>query len=194
MKKISLLALIIFLHGCSITMTMPYQPQNTEEFDAQICVEEFNHLPQPGDSANQIHNTAAGKIYLTENIDKFWTNSIRKEFRQSGISLKTEACFLTGTIHEFTLDDLGFSVDYISKVHYILLNANRDQVVSKDVVIKFKSSKFVVAGIVFANINKAISDNITQLLTSESFIKAVSQHCTTPSQTTIVEDKKIQLN
>jgi uncharacterized lipoprotein len=168
----------ILLCGCApVTLTIPYTPQSAEEINAKIKVNKFDYILKSSKILpNQINNTAAGSILLTENIDMLFTNAVQREFRQSGISLKNANCSLDGDIENFLLDDLGFSVTYITDIHYRLCNDN-GIIFDKNVHVEFETTKFFSMEQIFASINKSIADNIGNLLKDRSFIDSVNQYC-----------------
>src|SRR3989337_1811872 len=100
------LAAIILVSGCAqITLTLPYAPQSTEELKGTVDVAEFKYFPREGIAQNEIRETAAGRIHLTENIGIFFSNAVRREFRQSGLSLRPNGnCYLDGEVNEFLVD------------------------------------------------------------------------------------------
>ena len=117
---------------------------------------------------------------ITEPVGRFLANAVRREFRQSGISLKAETakCFLDGEVNDFAIDSLGYSATYITDMRYILKNRSDSKILyDNNFVVKFNTSKFVVASILLANINKSISDNIQQLLIDKKFISVAETKC-----------------
>jgi hypothetical protein len=78
-QTLSVFMLVCLLGGCApITLTLPYTPQTTEEIDAGIKVNDFGYFPPDKDLPNQIHNTAAGTVLLTENVGVFFANAVRR--------------------------------------------------------------------------------------------------------------------
>jgi len=175
---IALIPMFAVLCGCSLTLTLPYQPTTTAELKGNIEVDNFKYFPRPGVKQNQVRNTAAGTIYLTENVEDFYCNALKREMRQATLSLKPGAkCKLSGEVNDFAMDDLGYSVTYISNVHYVLTDTSGKALYDNIFDIRFETSKFLVAQAVFANINKTISDNIGKLLTDQTFSDVVAASC-----------------
>ena len=52
-----------------------------------MAVEDFGYYPKQNLKPNEIHETAAGQIFLTDPVGKFVADAMRREFRQSGLSL-----------------------------------------------------------------------------------------------------------
>lgn len=169
---------LLTLSACSqVTLTVPYSPQTTKELQGRVTVGDFGYFPKQGLKDNEIHETAAGQIFLTEPVGTFVADAVRRKFRQSGLSLKTGACSLEGEVNEFTLDSLGYSTDYVTDFRYILNDAHKHVLLDNSYQVKFNASKFVQPGVVMANINKAIADNIAQLMNDPSFVKSVEAKC-----------------
>jgi len=181
MAKITWTVLLcLFAAGCSpVMVSLPYNPATTAEINANIEVDKFEYQPsKPEIKQNQIRTTAMGTTLLTENVDDFFTNAVKREFRQAGISLKPGAkCKVAGEVNDFAVDDLGYSATYITNVHYSVMNSNGAILYDNIEEVKFNTSKFVVAQVIYANLNKVISDNINKLLTNPDFINVVSTKC-----------------
>ncbi|HVJ31618.1 MAG TPA: hypothetical protein VND94_00765 [Terriglobia bacterium] len=185
MLRISVaIAAVLLLGGCVPTVISlpPYTPVGTEEFSGHVDVHEFKYFPKKGVAPDVIHNTAAGELKLTETVGSYYTNAVRREFRQSGLSVKpTAGCSLDGEINDLTIDDLGFSATYITDVRYILWDGDKKTLLDNVYNVKFNTTKYVTAEVIFANINKMISANIAKLMADEAFGQAISQKCGVPS-------------
>ncbi|OKH88718.1 hypothetical protein LF95_01020 [Thalassospira sp. TSL5-1] len=94
------------------------------------------------------------------------------------MSIQSKNCTLDGEVNDFATDSLGYSVDYITDVRYIL-RRTKDQktLFDNNYTVKFNASKFVVADVFFANINKMVSDNIDQLLKDSVFVTTTKENC-----------------
>lgn len=172
-----LLATVAVLAACSPPLTVPYTPVGTAEVDGQIEVEEFAYEPPAGAKPNQIPNTALGKIYMTETISEWVTSAVRRELRLAGISSRGDIlCGLGGVINEISVDDLGFSVDYLSDIDYTLYAYDDSVLVERNYEVAFNGEKFVGAS-VFASISKLVSDGIIQLLEDPEFVSTVESEC-----------------
>lgn len=178
MKKLALIIGILGLGGCAeITLTIPYSPTTTQEIGGSVGVGDFTYFPKDNVQQNEIRETAAGRILLTEPVGLYFANAVRREFRQAGISLKGKNCKLDGEINDFAMDSLGYSTDYITDVRYILRDGNERVLIDNNYQVKFNTSKFVVAQVIFSNLNKAVSDNISQLLSDPFFAQTVTKSC-----------------
>jgi hypothetical protein len=176
-RIIIFLLLWIGFSGCAqVKFTLKYDPQSTEEISGSIKVGDFGYFPEEGIAQNEIRETAAGRIFLTEDVGAYFSNATKREFRQSGISLKG-SCKLEGEVNEFLIDSLGFSSDYSTDVRYILYDESGKVLLDNNYIVKFNTSKFVVAQILLDNINKVVSDNIKQLMTDPAFLTSVQNNC-----------------
>lgn len=178
-KFILLVLLFVFVTGCApVMLTLPYTPVTTAEIDGGVKVELFGYFPSQGVQPNQIENTAAGTILLTENVSDFFTNAVKRELRQAGVSLRDSCrCTLTGEINKFLIDDLGFTCSYVTDIRYILKDYNDLVIFDNNYIVKFNTSKFVVMEIIYANLNKVVSDNIGQLLSDDVFRSIIVEKC-----------------
>lgn len=166
-----------------VRVSLNYVPTNTEEIDSQIFINDFTYHPKEGIKEDEIRETAMGRVFLSEPVGRYISDAVRREFRQSGISLKgTAECYLDGEISDFAIDSLGYSADYLSDIRYILhRKENASVVFDSSYQVKFNTSKFVVAAVIMANINKAVSDNVKQLLVDPRFVKEAESKCARPS-------------
>lgn len=179
-KIAALILIVASLSACAeIRLSLNYIPTSTEEIDAQVYVNDFTYHPRKGVKQDEIYETAAGYIYLTEPVGRFVGDAVRREFRASEISLKKIAkCFLDGEVTEFTLDSLGYSTDYATTFRYILkLKSNNKVLFDGSYSVSFNASKFVVASLIMSNINKSVTDNIKQLLVDDKFVKIAEEKC-----------------
>lgn len=166
--------------GCASTVFSmpPYQPVTTAEIEAGIEVKEFKYFPKKGVGPNVIHNTAAGELKLTEPVGDYIAGAVKREFRQAGITLKPEShCHLDGEVNDLTIDDLGFSADYVSDFRYVLSADDGKALLDNSYQVKFNTTKFVVAEIIFSNLQKVISANIAKLMEDPDFIRITQTDC-----------------
>jgi len=181
LKLSAVFFVIAVLSGCAeIRLTPTYSPQSTEEIDGRVYVNDFSYFPKEGVQQDEIRETAAGTVLITEPVGRFIADAVRREFRQSGLSLKKDdaLCYLDGEINDFAMDSLGYSTDYITDIRYILKKASNDKILyDNNFQVKFNTSKFVVAAVILANLNKVVADNIEQLLIDKSFMTAVEKEC-----------------
>ncbi len=178
MKKFFLLPLLLLSACAQVTLTLPYNPQTTEELGGKIKVGNFGYFPAEGIQQNEIPETAAGRIYLTEPVGEFITKAVKRELMQAKVSSKgTTICRLDGEVNEFSLDSLGYSTDYTSDIRYILYSPSEKVLYDNSHRIEFNASKFVDPSIVMANVNKVLADNINKLLTDEEFKRNINKSC-----------------
>lgn len=139
-----LIGVIVTLAACQVTVTVPYNPVGTAEINGQIKVADFVYQPPEGTAPNQLPNTAAGKIFMTDPISEWVTKAVRRELRLAGLSARGERiCTLEGVINEFSIDDLGFDVDYMSNIDYALRDPDNSELLDKNVAIAFEGPKFL---------------------------------------------------
>ena len=120
---------------------------------------------------NQIHNTAMGTILLEKNVDVFFRDAAFTEMRFIGIKVGTGDKQLTGTIKEFLIDDLGYSVDWTLDVDYVVKDAGGNVVYESDKLTKNHTAKFANA---FVALNNQIKDNIESLVKDPAFAKVIA--------------------
>ena len=172
-----LIGVIVTLAACQVTVTVPYNPVGTAEINGQIKVADFVYQPPEGTAPNQLPNTAAGKIFMTDPISEWVTKAVRRELRLAGLSARGERiCTLEGVINEFSIDDLGFDVDYMSNIDYALRGPDNSELLDKNVAIAFEGPKFLETS-VFASISKMVSDSIDQVLSDPDFIAIAESDC-----------------
>ncbi len=148
-----LLVAVAALSACSVQITVPYTPGGTSEVSGQIEVVEFAYEPPEGMKPNQLPNTAACKIFMTEPVGEWVTIAIRKELRLVGITSRGDmVCKLEGAVNEFSLDDLGFDVDYVSDIDYILYAQDDYMLLERNYNVAFTGAKFLETS-VFASIS-----------------------------------------
>ena len=177
MRYVLLVALALLVGACEIKFTMPaYQPVTTDEMKGAIAVQEFEYRPKQGVKPNEIRETAAGTVLLTEPVATYFSNAVRRELRQAGLSLVTDRCTLSGTVHDFAVESLGFEATYMTDVEYRLLGTGPGAGHTGRYQVKFSTNKFVDASIFVANVQKSISDNIRQLFADPAF-RAASARC-----------------
>lgn len=176
MFRILAVALVaLTLSACAeVKVTLPpYTPVTTEEIGGNIAVNDFAYYPKQGVAQNEIRETAVGRIFLTEEVGSYYANALRRELRQSGASLKDSNCTLDGEVNDFAIDSLGFSADYMTDVRYIVKDGKQAALFDNSYRVKFNTTKFVAPQVLFANINKSVSDNIDQLLKDKTFQKVI---------------------
>ena len=177
MRLILFLICWIYFSACAqVKVTLKYDPQSTEEISGRVQVDDFKYSPEEGIAQNEIRETAMGRVFITDDVGVYFSNAVKREFRQSGMSLKGD-CKLSGEVNEFLIDSLGYSADYLTEVRYTLRDKSSKELFENIYTVKFNTSKFVVAEILLNNVNKVVSDNIKQLLTDPKFISSVESSC-----------------
>ena len=179
MKRLLFISLTVLLTGCvSPKVALNYDAQSTLEFDAAVTVTPFNYQRASTVRPNQIPNTAIGEgLFTPEPIAVFFSDAVRKELRQSGISLSGN-CELTGSITRLLVDDFGFSVDYLISVDYRLGDGKGNALLSQAVNTELTNmSKFVAAQALMNNLNKMFSDNIMRFISTQAFNDIVEERC-----------------
>lgn len=182
LQRLLLAGILLTLGACGeVTLSLPpYTPTTTDELSGSVTVQDFTYSPKPGVKQNEIRETAAGRILLTEPVGVYYANAVRREFRQAGLSLRDGSCLLNGQVRDFAIDSLGFSSDYITDVQYTITGPNGQMLYDKGVQVKFNTSKFLAAQIVMANINKMVSDNIQKMMTDAQFVDLLKGACAIP--------------
>lgn len=178
---LGIIAIIIFT-GCVAKpkLALEYRPATTLEYDGKVSVNDFSYFPSRENVEQaQIPNTALGSgLYLDKPIGVFVADAVRREFRQAGISLKENGCKLEGEVNNLLIDDLGFSVDYISNIRYIMYDKNGKVLLDNTYESKLEEmSKFVDASVIFQNLNMMFSGNIDKLMKDDVFKKALVSNC-----------------
>jgi hypothetical protein len=178
-RNVFLLLSALLLGACTATVALPgYQSVTTEELSGSVSVREFLYTPRSGVEQNEIRETAAGRVFVTEPIGVYFTNAVRRELRQASVTLRDGECALDGTIYDFALESLGFEATYITEVTYRLARADGTQLVERPVRVSFKTSKFLEASLIMAAIGRSVSDNIAVLLADPAFRNALERDCT----------------
>lgn len=167
-------AAAIGLAGCAGTAPVTYAPSSTLTATGAVEVTTFAYLPaQTGQvKPNQLRNTALGAIMLDKNIDQFYRDAVFTELRFVGVKVTSDKLKLSGEIKQFLVDDLGYSVDWTTDVHYVVTNKASGAVVyDGEKTTKNNTAKFVNA---FGALNEQIKDNIEELIKDPNFIKAIN--------------------
>lgn len=181
--KYGFLTLIVgvIFSGCVAKpkIALEYRPASVLELEGRVSVNNFGYLPKEGVTQKQIPNTALGDgLFLDDPIGVFFSNAVRREFRQSGLSIKTGSCELDGEVNELLIDDLGFTVDLITDVRYILYNKDKKVLMDNTYNTKLDGlSKFVQASVLFQNLNKMFSKNIESFMKDPQFVKSLEKEC-----------------
>lgn len=165
----------LLLGGCSTApMVLNYAPSSTMTVHGQERVGSFRYLPaeQGKAKANQIRNTAIGNVMLDKNVAEYFKQALFDESRFVGITMG-QGAQVGGTINDFLIDDLGWSVDWTLDVTYDVKNADGSECYTSDKVLKKHTAKFANA---FGTLNEVMKLNIEKLFSDPEFLR-----CITPS-------------
>jgi hypothetical protein len=174
-------ACLLGLAACQATVTLPaYTPVTTREFAGTLSVADFTYTPPGRTAQNEIRENAVGNVFVTEPVGTYFANAVRRELRQAGISLRGGPCTLTGQVHDFATESLGFEVTYITDATYRLIGPAEQSLLERQFRVSFKTSKFIDATLYLGSVNKAVADNIAQLLADPSFRAALDGPCAPP--------------
>lgn len=172
--------LVLVLSGCATPkIALEYRTSTTQELTGALEVNTFSYNPKQGVKQNQIPNTALGSgVFLTEPLGEFVTNALKRELRQSGVSLQGKNCKLSGEINQILIDDLGFTVNFVSDIRYILSQKNDKILLDKNhKIVLDKLTKFVAPELVLQSINKMFSENIEKFLGDPALKSILSKEC-----------------
>nr|DAK94218.1 MAG TPA: LPS-assembly protein [Bacteriophage sp.] len=132
-RPIILVLFIVFLFGAGCAVQLPtnsYTPQNYVRTSGKVDMGNFAYLPFNNGKvkkANQIYNTAAGQMYIATDVADYVKRGTALELEKSGIQLTADSPIrLDANVVEFTADDLGYSVEWIYKVQYIIVDKASD--------------------------------------------------------------------
>jgi hypothetical protein len=181
MKQVlTVLAFAGLVSACSVTVPLPYSPENNYEMTGGAAVSNFDYQPPKPLPSNQIRNTAVGEVFLPVPVGTHVANAVRKEFRYAGLSTKAESnCNVTGTVYDFAFDDLGYSVDFISDIEYVISDKRTNAEVFRNrYFVKYRGEKG--GPNTFENINKMLSDNILKLMDDVRFQGLFGGPCRKP--------------
>lgn len=169
MKLITILIIALTLSACSTApLTLNYSPSSTKTVEGEMKVGDFRYIPGEGEKVkpNQIRNTALGSAIFEKNIDEYIETALFTESRFVGIKLKDTAKEVTGSINEFLIDDLGFTVDWTLEIRYVISGCY-----DKVHTLKKKTDKF---GNVFGTLNEVIKLNIEMLFSDSKFTSCIA--------------------
>lgn len=167
------LPLMVLLGGCSSApMVLHYAPNSTMTVHGAEQVGSFRYMPAEQGKAkpNQIRNTAIGNVLLDKNVADYFNQAVFDESRFVGIKMGSGAK-LSGTINDFLIDDLGYSVDWTLDVTYDVTAEDGSQCYSSDKVLKKHTAKFANA---FGTLNEVIKLNIEKLFADPAFVRCIA--------------------
>lgn len=133
----------------------------------------FRYLPAESGKAkpNQIRNTAIGNILLDKNVADYFKEALFDESRFVGIKMGSGPR-VSGTINDFLIDDLGWSVDWTLDVTYRIQNMDGGVCYTGDKVLKKHTAKFANA---FGTLNEVMKLNIEKLFGDPAFVRCINQ-------------------
>lgn len=125
--------LVFSLGGCAITIPTQYTPNtHTEVGSGEVAVGDFDYAPaERGEvDPNQIQNTAIGSVYISTNVDDFVRQATELELERAGLEVDDQADYaVSGSVLNFTANDLGITVNWTYSVNYQLVNTSSGQTI-----------------------------------------------------------------
>lgn len=173
LRTLLLMASVLVMSGCATQpLTLNYGPTSTMSVDGAMSVGDFRYIPAENGKTkpNQIPNTAMGEVIFEKNIDEYIETALFTEARFVGIDVGKGTAEVSGSINEFSIDDLGFNVDWVLDISYQVKNENGICFETRKVVEK-RTEKF---GNVFGALNEVIKLNIEQLFSEPEFVRCIN--------------------
>jgi uncharacterized lipoprotein len=165
--------LCLMLGACSTApIAVNYAPSSTMTVSGHEKVGTFKYLPAEQGKAkpNQIRNTAIGNILFDKDISDYFKDALFDESRFVGIKMG-EGPEISGTINDFLVDDLGWSVDWTLDVTYEVRKADGSTCYTGDKVLKKHTAKFANA---FGTLNDVMKLNIEKLFSDPAFVQCIA--------------------
>jgi uncharacterized lipoprotein len=160
----------LVMTGCSTApVVLNYSPSSTMSVSGTEKVGTFDYTPAKGGKIkpNQIRNTAMGNIILEKNIHEYFETALYTESRAVGIDVRGARPEVHGTINDFLVDDLGYSVDWTLDVSYVVDVPGSDKVCySQTKKTQKHTAKFVNA---FGTLNEVMKLNIEELFKDPAY-------------------------
>lgn len=182
LQSLALTGLCVVLGGCAgAPVALNYAPSSTMTVKGVEKVGDFDYVPAKNGKVkpNEIHNTAAGHVLFEKPIAEYFHNALFVESRFVGIDTGGAYPLVHGSIDEFLIDDLGFSIDWTLSVTYILDNADGSTCYRKQQTHSRHTNKFI-EGAGFAILNEVMKSNIELLFKDPEFVA-----CIAPSRTVV---------
>ncbi|KAF1006324.1 MAG: hypothetical protein GAK28_02635 [Luteibacter sp.] len=175
LQRLALAGLCVVLGGCAAPLALNYAPSSTMTVKGVEKVGDFEYMPAKNGKVtpNEIHNTAAGHVYFEKPIAEYFHNALFVESRFVGIDTGGTYPLLHGSIDEFLIDDLGFSIDWTLNVTYVLDNADGSVCYHKQQKHSRHTSKFT-PGAGFAILNEVMKSNIELLFKDPEFVACIA--------------------
>ena len=173
--EIAVLSIPLFAAACApAPLPISYSPSSAMSATGNVTVGTFRYEPAVKGqvAANQFRNTAMAGVKVDHNIDEFFRDAVFKELRFVGVKVDAGSKrVLSGDIHDYLIDDLGFSVDWTVDVTYSVTDgADGKPIYTAEKVTKSHTAKFANA---FATMNEQIKLNVEQLLKDPAFLDAI---------------------
>ncbi|MGO4703510.1 hypothetical protein [Dyella sp. 2RAB6] len=177
MSKLSWVPLVacIALTGCSSApVVLNYAPSSTMSIKGAQKVGEFDYLPAKNGKIkpNQIRNTAIGNAEFDKNVEQIFHQALFTESRFVGITTDADKPLLHGSINDFLIDDLGFSIDWTLDVTYIVDAPEGDKpCYSQSKTVNKHTAKFVNP---FGTLNEVMKLNIEEVFKDPAFVACIA--------------------
>lgn len=160
-KIVVCLICLVILSGCAATIPVSYTPQNFVRSEGRADIGDFVYEPAEAGKVrpNQISTTALGQLYISATIADFVKRGTALELEKSGIRLdQSNAKIVSGTVHLFKADDLGYDVVWSYSVTYRISRKGQTQPVFEK---RFtpenkKTGKFGLASDYSSSVNEMI--------------------------------------
>jgi hypothetical protein len=172
--KATLLGGCIALGGCAGPVVLNYAPSSTMTVKGAEKVGSFDYAPARSGKVkpNQIRNTAVGNVFLEKPIGEYFEKAVFTESRFVGIDVGGSQPVVHGTIDEFLIDDLGYSIDWTLNVTYTVdVAGSAKPCFSAQKKLARHTAKFAN---VFGTLNEVMKDNIELLFKDPAFVSCVS--------------------
>lgn len=137
-------------------------------------VGDFDYLPAKTGKAkpNQIRNTAIGNVEFDKSVDQYFRQALFAESRFVGITADADKPLLHGSINDFLIDDLGFSIDWTLDVTYIVDAADGDKpCYTQTKKVNKRTAKFVNP---FGTLNEVMKLNIEEAFKDPAFVACIA--------------------
>jgi uncharacterized lipoprotein len=168
------LVAVALLAGCAAPAAVNYAPSSVLSAKGAVSVSSFRYLPAEKKAVqpNQIRNTAMGDVKIDRDVKDFVRDAVFAELRFVGVTLNDPRRTLTGEIVDFLIDDLGYSIDWLLKIRYVVAGPSGGAALYEaEKTSQKKTAKFVNP---FGALNETIKLNVEELLKDPAFIKAIN--------------------
>ena len=167
MRLLVLLFLFVF-SGCAVTLPADYTAKGFQKLPGvSATMGQFSYAPYKSGRVrgNQIRNTAMGRIFIGEDVDKYVRRATALELANAGVVLEEHSNRIEADVNELVMDDLGFSVDYEYEVTYRILSQEGQELFARTYSAEPRATgKFGSASDYVPILNAVIRDCIEQFL------------------------------